>query len=120
MVYTDGVHLVAESVQELLEYAHKIGLNTQWMHLMGKLVHPHFDICGKVKQRVLADEQVKQVSKKEIVRICKLNFRPPETDEELDEWEAYHTKKIEEIEMPTKKDFDRMFENILRKTRQHC
>jgi len=30
MVYTDGIHLVADSLEELHEFAHKIGLKREW------------------------------------------------------------------------------------------
>ncbi len=119
MVYTDGVHLVAESIQELLQYAGKVGLNSRWMQVMGKLIHPHFGICGKVKQRILADSSVQKVSSKEIIKICKLNFRSPETPEDINEWEQFHQRKLSDIELPSQDDFDRMFENILMRTGVH-
>lgn len=115
MVYTDGVHLVAESLAELCSYAQKIGLNQEWLQIMGRKIHPHLDICGKVRQRVLADSNVKKVSPKEIVKICKLNYRVPETPEEVIEWENHHNKKMEDVPMPTERDFDRMFSNIMKR-----
>ena len=115
MVYTDGMHLVAESLAELCAYADKIGLNREWLQLKGKNIHPHLDICGKVKQRVLADKNVKQISQKEIVKICQLNYREPHTENEIKELESYHNKKIAEVEKPCNSDYDRMFKNIFRR-----
>ncbi|WP_207493912.1 DUF4031 domain-containing protein [Aridibaculum aurantiacum] len=115
MLYTDGVHLVADSLDELYAYAEKMKLSWDWLHLGGRNVHPHFDICGHVRQRVLADKEVKLVSKKEIVRLSKLNYRPPGTEDEKKEWEAHHGKKLDDI-LPTESDFNRMMANIKRKT----
>jgi hypothetical protein len=115
MIYTDGAHLVAESLTELCAYADKIGLNRYWLHLSGRNTHPHFDICGKVKERILADINVKRVSAKEIVRICKLNFRQPETDSEVKEWEERNGKSIDDIK-PTESDYERMLGNIFKRS----
>jgi hypothetical protein len=115
MIYTDGAHLIAESLDELCSYADKIGLNRYWLQLSGKNLHPHFDICGKVKERILADVSVKKVSAKEIVRICKLSFRPPETSNEVKEWEERNGKCIDEIK-PTESDYERMIKNIFKRS----
>ncbi len=116
MVYTDGAHLVADSLIELCEYAGKIGLNHEWLQLRGYNIHPHLDICGKVKQRVLEDEFVTKVTPKEIVRICRLNYRPPQTTEEITEWENYHGKKIDEMYQPSENDYGRMISNIFKRS----
>ncbi|MDB5192354.1 MAG: hypothetical protein JWQ96_1917 [Segetibacter sp.] len=115
MVYTDGVHLTADSLDELYGYANKLGLNTNWLHFMGRNIHPHFDICGNVKRRVLGDKSVKKVTCKEIVKLSMLNYRLPETDNEVKEWEAYHNKSVSDIPMPSKSDYDRMFDNIYKR-----
>jgi hypothetical protein len=115
MLYTDGAHLIGESLAELCTYADKIGLNRYWLHLQGRSIHPHFDICGKVKERILTDRNVKQVSTKEIVRICKRSFRPPETESEVQEWEAQNGKSIEDIK-PTELDYERMIRNIFKRS----
>jgi hypothetical protein len=112
MVYTDGAHVIADSLQELYAYAEKMRLSWDWLHLSGKTLHPHFDICGHVRQRVLGDKRVKRVSTKEIVRLCRLNFRPPETQDEKKEWENHHNMKMDEVPMPSEKDYKRMFDNI--------
>ena len=116
MIYTDGAHLIADSLDELSAYAIKINLNWDWLHFSGKNIHPHFDICGKVRARIMDDASVKIVSKKEIIRLCKLNFRAPETDTEKFEWEQHHGKKLSEVPTPTEDDFARMFKNIKSRT----
>jgi hypothetical protein len=115
MVYTDGNHLVADSLQELYEYADKVGLDRDWMKFMGRTVHPHFDIFGNVKSRVLQDANVKQVTVRELVKITKLNYRLPETDDELQEWETFHDKKLKDIELPSDSDYKRMIDAIMKK-----
>jgi hypothetical protein len=115
MVYTDGKHLAADSLQELYEYADKVGLDRDMMKFMGRNVHPHFEIFGKVKSRVLQDDNVKQVSTRELVRILKLNYRLPETDSELQEWEAFHNKKLEDLELPSETDYQRMIAAIMKR-----
>lgn len=111
MIYTDGAHLTADSLQELLHYAQKMRINWDWIHASGRNFHPHFDICGEVRKRVLADDSVKIVSKKEIVRLCQINYRVPENEQEVAAWENHHGKKFE-LAKPSESDFERMFENI--------
>lgn len=41
MVYTDGVHLVADSLRELHAFAHSLGLRGEWFQ--GKR-RPHYDL----------------------------------------------------------------------------
>jgi hypothetical protein len=116
MLYTNGVHLTATSLAELCEYAISIGLNNEWLQLGSKNIHPHLKICGNVRRRVLADNRVKQVSSKEIVRLTKLNYVLPQTEGEVRQWENYHGKKIEEISKPSEKDYSRMLKNIFEKS----
>jgi hypothetical protein len=115
MIYTDGSHLIAESLDELCAYADKIGLNRYWLQLSGRNLHPHFDICGKVKERILADINVKKVSAKEIVKICKLSFRPPQNDSEVKIWEERNGKSIDDIK-PTEGEYERMIRNIFKRS----
>lgn len=44
MIYTDGVHMVADSLIELHEFACKIGLHPLWFQDHPK--HPHYNIWG--------------------------------------------------------------------------
>ncbi|MCW3107955.1 MAG: hypothetical protein JWQ09_2461 [Segetibacter sp.] len=116
MVYTDGAHLTADSLDELYSYANKIGLHPGWIDFMGKTIHPHFNICGHVKQRVLADVSVQKVSCKEIVRLCILNFRLPETDSELGGNDLNDKKRLLGLQTPSDSDFKRMIDNIFKRT----
>ena len=112
MIYTDGLHLTADSLQELTSYASTTGLSPECL-VIGKVnLHPRFRIYGKVKQRILSDKCVVQISTRELVQICKLNYVQPQTAGEINEWEAYHGKLLQDVYKPAEKDYDRMFKNI--------
>jgi hypothetical protein len=112
MLYTDGKNLIATNLTKLCSYANTVGLSNEWLQLGEKNIHPHLKICGKVRQRVLADRRVKQVTSKEIVKICKLNYVLPEDAQDVKEWENYHGKKIADLSKPSEKDYSRMMKNI--------
>jgi hypothetical protein len=42
MVFTDGAHLVAHNLEQLHEFARKIGLKPEWFQYHDK--HPHYDL----------------------------------------------------------------------------
>lgn len=50
MVYTDGVHLVADTIDELHEFAQNIGLRREWYQDSD---HPHYDIFGGKTERAM-------------------------------------------------------------------
>jgi hypothetical protein len=116
LVYTDGRHLTADSLDELFSYAKKHNLNLDWIHTMGRNIHPHFDICGHVKRRILADCNVAKVSCKELVKLCNMNYRLPETDEEVQQWETHNKMKFDDLLIPSQIDFNRMFDNIFKRS----
>ena len=50
MIYTDGTHLVADSLEELHDFAQKIGLKRGWFEKAR--THPHYDIWSdEIRQR---------------------------------------------------------------------
>jgi hypothetical protein len=116
MVYTDGRHLMADTLDELFSYAKKQGLNSDWVHAMGKNLHPHFDICGHVRKRILADCNVVKVSCKELVKLCNLNYTLPKTDAEVKEWETHNKMKFSDLPLPSQDDFSRMLDNIFKRS----
>jgi hypothetical protein len=116
MVYTDGIHLTADSIDELYKYASKVGLNPNWIDFMGRNIHPHFDICGHVRKRVLADINVKKVTCREIVRLCKKNFRLPENESLVKDMVAKEPTLSQKLQLPSEADFERMFDNIFKRT----
>jgi hypothetical protein len=107
MIYTDGVHLTAQSLSELCAYGLKVGLDSLWLQAGQKNLHPHFLICGKVKERVLADASVLRVSTREFVKVCKQYFTP----------DVAASKGHEDISsmMPTESDYNRMINNIFKR-----
>jgi hypothetical protein len=106
MVFTDGIHITAQSLPELCAYGQKIGLDCFWLQSGRRNLHPHFVICGKVKERVLADVSVKKVSTREFVDICKRYFTTTNGNNETDTPTAA---------LPSETDFDRMISNIFSK-----
>lgn len=61
MVYTDGVHLIADSWDELHAFAQGIGLKREWFQEHPR--HPHYDIITKTKvKKALARGAVKMQS----------------------------------------------------------
>ena len=45
MVYTDGIHLIGDSVAQLHTFAKLMGLNRCWFDANPK--HPHYDLGSK-------------------------------------------------------------------------
>lgn len=73
MIYTDGIHLVSdESVEELHEFAAKIGCQKWWFdHSIKKNPkHPHYNIWGVILKRALAAGAIKCTAR-EFVPIIK-------------------------------------------------
>lgn len=62
MIYTDGIHLVADGIDELHEFASSIGLKREWFQ--DKKAHPHYDIFGVIKLQALNSGAVVVDSKK--------------------------------------------------------
>lgn len=53
MIYTDKVHIVADSLEELHEWAKSMGIGRWYFEGMRKC-HPHYDIPRKKLNKVLA------------------------------------------------------------------
>lgn len=74
MIYTDGTHLVAETLPELHNYAQSIGLKRHFFHGVRK-GHPHYDLTNdKIKEKVLNDDKVTLICKRCIVRFFQMGF----------------------------------------------
>jgi hypothetical protein len=67
MIVTDKIHLIASTKKELLEYGAKVGLKPEWLQKSKHGGIVHFDIFGKVKERILSDRLVLIVSPHELV-----------------------------------------------------
>lgn len=66
MTYTDGKHLVADTIDELHAFALRLGLKREWFQ--NHLKHPHYDLFGSkvTKARTLG---ACKISSKDIVHL---------------------------------------------------
>lgn len=72
MVYTDGIHLIADSLEELHSFAARIGLRRCWYDPNPK--HPHYDLMkGKVNRQIMYAKAVcagaEQKTSRELITI---------------------------------------------------
>lgn len=51
MVYYDGIHLAADTLDELHLFAGKVGLKREWFQNHPK--HPHYDVWGGRNERMV-------------------------------------------------------------------
>lgn len=112
MLYTDGVHLIADSILQLLKYCDSIGHHSCWFHNHWR--HPHYDLVNKqggaivnkkgvnILEKVMGDPTVKQVSSRTIVDICRVRFCFPQNEREKKEWEEHHWEESLEVEIEAK------------------
>jgi hypothetical protein len=71
MIYTDNVHVVADSLSELHEFARKIGLKRFYFHGVRK-GHPHYDITNQyILKKALKEPNLNVVTTREILIISK-------------------------------------------------
>ena len=66
MVYTDGIHLVADTLDELHAFALKIGLKRDWFQYRG---YPHYDLMGGMTRKAI-DAGAKTRNCREILAIA--------------------------------------------------
>jgi len=74
MVYVDSInlpygrmtmcHMVADTTEELLQMADKIGIQRKWIQYPGT-VHEHFDVCASKKKLALS-VGAKQITLREL------------------------------------------------------
>ena len=66
MIYTDRSHLVADTLQELHEFAEKVGLKRKWFQ--DHKDHPHYDITTRhMFNKIMAEENVEIVNKQALL-----------------------------------------------------
>lgn len=71
MIYTDGVHLVADDQKELHRFAQSVGLKPQWFQQQ-QPDHPHYDITTpRMLRRILSQNRVIMVSTKRLIAVCR-------------------------------------------------
>ncbi len=70
MIYTDGVHLVGNELEELHAFAQSVGLKPQWFQYQPN--HPHYDITtSRMRKKIINTNKVIMVSTKRLITICR-------------------------------------------------
>jgi len=68
MIYTDGVHLIGDNLQELHIFAKSVGLQRQWFQKHSR--HSHYDITtSRMLRRILSRDKVVRVSTKQLLEL---------------------------------------------------
>lgn len=75
MVYTDGVHLVADNLNELHLFAEKIKLGRHFYHGVRK-GHPHYDLTNHEKKSAAVKAGAKVVNSRMVLMISKGLLNP--------------------------------------------
>lgn len=70
MVYTDRIHLVADSIPELHEFAVKIGLHRNMYHGQKK-GHPHYDLINLSFRSAAFHGGAIMVDKRKVLQVAK-------------------------------------------------
>lgn len=70
MIYTDGIHLVADSLEELHMFAKKIGIGKNRYHGFKK-GHPHYDLLSIKEAFVVGYAGAIPVSSRTLVLLTK-------------------------------------------------
>lgn len=71
MIYTDRIHMIGETVEELHEFAKKIGLHKCYYRNPRKKRHPHYDLMNeRIREKAIENGAI-LVPDREIVRLCK-------------------------------------------------
>ncbi|GAH44695.1 unnamed protein product [marine sediment metagenome] len=66
MIYTDKVHLVGDTLQELHDFAKFIGLKREWFQDHPR--HPHYDITtSRMLKKILAHKIIR-ISSKQLLK----------------------------------------------------
>lgn len=69
-------HMVADSTEELLAMADKIGVARKWLQDKGEYSE-HFDICSSAKKKALSLGAI-EITPREFARICGTRPNAPE------------------------------------------
>jgi Protein of unknown function (DUF4031) len=67
-------HLMADTEQELREYARKLGLSMSWIQHPGNPVYVHFDLTGRFLERALKDAVngvIRQITDREMALLLR-------------------------------------------------
>lgn len=70
MIYTDGVHLAADTPAELHAFAQSIGLNREWFQDHPR--HPHYDLTTARMRQKAIDAGAVEMSARAIILLLRL------------------------------------------------
>lgn len=76
MIYTDGIHMVADSLKELHNFAKRLGIRPHWFEGV-KRGHPHYDIPAKRWKEVMRQPNVRIVNSRVVVDKSKAMMTAP-------------------------------------------
>ncbi len=68
MIYTDGTHLVSDSLQELHKFGSEIGLKRKWFQNRSR--YPHYDLTTKRMVNKAVKNGAKLITKRELLGLC--------------------------------------------------
>lgn len=71
MIYSDGVHMIASSIEELHEFAASINLHKSYYRNPRKKKHPHYDLMSERVRKAAFENGAILVTDREIVRLCR-------------------------------------------------
>lgn len=71
MVYSDGIHIVGDSIAELHKFCFSIGIKRCWFD--PNIKHPHYDCPKYLRHKLLSDQNITIVNSREIVRLSNIN-----------------------------------------------
>ena len=72
MIYTDGTHLIADDLNELHDFARKLGLKREWFQ--SRSLIPHYDLFGR-KKRLAIRKGAMKISSKQIIEMFSPLFK---------------------------------------------
>ena len=74
MIYTDGVHIIADSLSELHEFARGIGMKREWFQ---DRKHPHYDITSNGMRKAVMRGRPKPIviDSRSLARIARVTTR---------------------------------------------
>ncbi len=127
MIYTDGIHLIGESIDEIHAFAKSIGLKKCWFHHRVDRLRPHYDLVNKKRLPLIdshgekfSDKAIRygalKIGTRKLIKILRANFQLPTTDEEVEEFERRHKWFLEQpLTDKENKRLDRMWTDIQKK-----
>lgn len=80
MIYTDGVHLVGDTLSELHAFVRKMGFKREWFQNHPR--HPHYDLTtGRALRRALQKGAIKKTDR-EVLAIAEKAAREEGKEEQ--------------------------------------